>query len=284
MEDNFIRFTKKKEYLICIDSDGCAMDTMDLKHKKCFGPCMIKEWALESHAQEIQKSWNEVNLYTRTRGINRFQGLARALRETDSKYGEIPGIDELEHWAESTDELSERSLQRAASDPGITEEGRLILNKALSWSRAVNDAIDRIPDDEKKPFTGVRDALEAAGRKADIAIVSSANRKAVEDEWSRYGLLTFTDILLTQKDGSKAACIGRLLEKGYDRSHALMAGDAPGDARAAGKNGIFFYPVLVGHEEESWKEFKNEALAKLTDETYAGAYQKKKLDEFWSNL
>ena len=62
MEDNFIRFTKKKEYLICIDSDGCAMDTMDLKHKKCFGPCMIKEWALESHAQEIQKSWNEVNL------------------------------------------------------------------------------------------------------------------------------------------------------------------------------------------------------------------------------
>ena len=213
-----------------------------------------------------------------------FQGLARALREADSKYGEIPGIDELEHWAESTDELSERSLQRAASDPGITEEGRLILNKALSWSRAVNDAIDRIPDDEKKPFTGVRDALEAAGRKADIAIVSSANRKAVEDEWSRYGLLTFTDILLTQKDGSKAACIGRLLEKGYDRSHALMAGDAPGDARAAGKNGIFFYPVLVGHEEESWKEFKNEALARLTDETYAGAYQKKKLDEFWSNL
>ena len=148
----------------------------------------------------------------------------------------------------------------------------------------MNDAIDRIPDDEKVPFFGVRDALEAAGRKADIAIVSSANRKAVEDEWSRYGLLPFTDILLTQKDGSKAACIGRLLEKGYDRSHALMAGDAPGDARAAGKNGIFFYPVLVGHEEESWKEFKKEALARLTDETYAGAYQKKKLDEFWSNL
>ena len=103
------------------------------------------------------------SLYTRTRGINRFQGLARALREADSKYGEIPGIDELEHWAESTDELSERSLQRAASDPGITEEGRLILNKALSWSRAVNDAIDRIPDDEKKQMC-IRDSAGRGGQ------------------------------------------------------------------------------------------------------------------------
>ena len=23
---------KKKEYLVCVDSDGCAMDTMDVKH------------------------------------------------------------------------------------------------------------------------------------------------------------------------------------------------------------------------------------------------------------
>ena len=28
-------FKKNKEYLICIDSDGCAIDTMDIKHIKC---------------------------------------------------------------------------------------------------------------------------------------------------------------------------------------------------------------------------------------------------------
>lgn len=29
-------FAKRKDYLVCVDSDGCAMDTMDIKHFKCF--------------------------------------------------------------------------------------------------------------------------------------------------------------------------------------------------------------------------------------------------------
>ena len=37
-------FNKSKDFLICVDSDGCIMDTMDIKHFKCFGPCMVKEW------------------------------------------------------------------------------------------------------------------------------------------------------------------------------------------------------------------------------------------------
>ena len=32
MSVNLENFEKKKEYLICVDSDGCAMDTMDIKH------------------------------------------------------------------------------------------------------------------------------------------------------------------------------------------------------------------------------------------------------------
>lgn len=40
-------FEKKHDYLICVDSDGCAMDTMDIKHFRCFGPCMVEEWGLE---------------------------------------------------------------------------------------------------------------------------------------------------------------------------------------------------------------------------------------------
>ncbi len=39
-------FARKNEYLVCVDSDGCAMDTMDIKHINCFGPCMIDEWGL----------------------------------------------------------------------------------------------------------------------------------------------------------------------------------------------------------------------------------------------
>ena len=62
-------YTKKKEFLVCVDSDGCAMDTMDIKHFRCFGPCMVAEWGLEEWKTPILDRWNEVNLYTMTRGI-----------------------------------------------------------------------------------------------------------------------------------------------------------------------------------------------------------------------
>ena len=79
-------YVKKKEYLLCVDSDGCAMDTMDIKHFKCFGPCMVEEWGLEEWKEEILNRWNEINLYTMTRGINRFKGLAMALNEINDKF------------------------------------------------------------------------------------------------------------------------------------------------------------------------------------------------------
>mgnify|MGYP001014095918 FL=1 len=30
------------EFLIAIDSDGCAFDTMEIKHKECFIPNIIR--------------------------------------------------------------------------------------------------------------------------------------------------------------------------------------------------------------------------------------------------
>ena len=80
------QYTKQKDFLICVDSDGCAMDTMDIKHFRCFGPCMVTEWGLEEWQAAILDRWNEVNLYTMTRGINRFKGLALALTEINEKY------------------------------------------------------------------------------------------------------------------------------------------------------------------------------------------------------
>ena len=34
MKENIEEFQKTKDFLVCVDSDGCAMDTMDVKHKK----------------------------------------------------------------------------------------------------------------------------------------------------------------------------------------------------------------------------------------------------------
>ena len=257
-------FQKQKDFLVCVDSDGCAMDTMDIKHFRCFGPCMVEEWGLEEWSEAILRRWNAINLYSGTRGINRFKGLAMALTEIDKVYCPIEGVAELAAWAEHAPELSNQAIAEAAK----TAKGPA-LAKALSWSKKVNVAIDALPESDKKPFPGVAEALAAAHRVADVAIVSSANREAVEEEWTRCGLLPSVDVLCCQDSGSKAACIAQLKEKGYDPAHILMVGDAPGDQAAAQKNGVLFYPILARHEADSWADFTAQALPALLDGRYA---------------
>ena len=271
-------FAKQKDYLICVDSDGCAMDTMDIKHFRCFGPCMVEELGLEEWAEPILNRWNTINLYSGTRGINRFKGLAMALTEIDKVYRPIEGVAEMTAWAEHAPELSNQAIAEAAK----TAKGPA-LAKALAWSKKVNAAIDALPESDKKPFPGVAEALAAAHKRADVAIVSSANREAVEEEWTRCGLLPSVDVLCCQDSGSKAACIAQLKAKGYNPAHILMVGDAPGDQAAAGKNGVLFYPILARHEADSWAEFTAKALPALLSGSY-GPYGQEMAKRFEKNL
>ena len=273
-------YRKKKDWLVCVDSDGCAMDTMDIKHIRCFGPCMVAEWALEQWREEILARWNEINLYTMTRGINRFKGLAMALLEINGKYCPIDGVEALAWWAEHSDELSNDALQRQIK----AQPEQAIFAKALSWSMAVNQNIRALPEAEIKPYQGVKEALAYARKVADVAIVSSANPGAVLEEWEKHGLLEHTDIVLAQDAGSKAYCIGQLLSKGYGQDHVIMCGDAPGDMKAAQSNGVFYYPILVRKEKESWAEFMAEGLGRMLDGSFAGEYQENKIRQFVENL
>ena len=272
-------FNKQKDFLICIDSDGCAIDTMDIKHIKCFGPCMVTEWNLEEWKEPILERWNEVNLYTLTRGINRFKGLAVALIEINEKYLTIEGLDEFVRWTEETKELSNESLEVE-----IEKTNNICLKKALEWSKSVNKSIDLLSDDEKCPFEGVKEAIILAKKVADIAIVSSANEKAVLDEWNKHGLLENVDIVLTQNIGSKSYCINKLIAKGYSRNNVLMVGDALGDLKAAEENEALYYPIMVRKEKESWIRFSKEALERFTSNSYYGEYQEKVIAEFKENL
>jgi len=280
MAKDLSQYVKTKDYLVCVDSDGCAMDTMDIKHIRCFGPCMVKEWGLENWQEPILKRWNEINLYTMTRGINRFKGLAVALREINDKYCPIEDIQTLESWVETSTELSNGALEAALS----YEPEAVSLQKALNWSRQVNAAINQLPEAEKLPFPLAKEALAMAHEKADVAIVSSANLDAVLEEWQKHGLLEHTDIVLSQNVGSKAYCIAELLKKGYAPHRVVMCGDAPGDYEAAKRNGVFYYPIQVRKEKESWQAFMDEGLRKLLNGEYAGAYQRELVNAFLKNL
>jgi len=272
-------FCKEKEYLLCVDSDGCAMDTMDVKHFKCFGPCMVEEWGLTDWEEEILTRWNEINLYTMTRGINRFKGLAMALREINDSYTGIEDVELLAKWVEESNELSNAAVARQ-----IEVCDSIVFKKALSWSQKVNEAINALPFEVKKPFEGVKEALEFAHQFVDIAIVSSANYEAVIEEWELYGLLEHVDVVMAQNVGSKAFCIGEMLKKGYDKDKVLMAGDAPGDLDAAVKNDVYYYPILVRREKQSWEEFKEIAISNLINGLYGGEYQEQKTKQFLDNL
>jgi len=279
MANDLNTYVKKHDYLVCVDSDGCAMDTMDVKHYRCFGPCMVAEWGLQQWEETILKRWNDVNLYTMTRGVNRFKALAICLNEINEQFAPIEDIDSLTMWVETSPELSNGALKAAiAASPSIARE------KALSWSIAVNEAITALPDADKLPFPMAKEALAFAHERADVAIVSSANLDAVLAEWQEHGLLEHTDIVLSQNAGSKAFCIGELLKKGYAPDHVLMCGDAPGDRDAAQKNGVFYYPILVRNEKASWEEFIAEGFDRLLSGSYAGEYQAKKISQFLKNL
>ncbi len=270
-------FTKKHEFLICVDSDGCAVDTMDIKHKRCFGPCMVDEWGLEPWKDAVLARWDEINLYSMTRGINRFKALAMSLEDTDAAFTPIEGLGVLKKWAGEAKELSNPALEAE-----IARNDAPILKKALRWSKAVNASIAALPWEVKQAFDGVKEGFEAARRFADIAVVSSANRDAVEEEWERFGLMELVDLVLCQDVGSKAHCIAELRKKGYGESSILMVGDAPGDMDAAEKNGVYFYPILVRHETESWREFSL-AVKLLASGEYEN-YGREKATDFIRNL
>ena len=278
----FENFEKKHDYLICVDSDGCVMDTMNCKHFNCFGPCMVDEWELGEWKDEILARWNVINLFSMTRGINRFKGLAMALGEIDKQYKPIPGVAALQHWADTAPALSNDGVIKAAEET-TDPEAKTIFQKALSWSKAVNASIVKLPEELKVPYDGAKEGLAAAHQFADVAMVSSANRDAVEEEWGKFGLLDHTDIVLAQDVGSKAACIAAMLKFGYDPAKVLMIGDAPGDCDAAEKNSVHYYPILVNHEKDSWDEAINQAFAKLQEGSYT-PYGVEKKQQFLHNL
>ena len=273
----FDSFERKHDYLVCVDSDGCVMDTMNCKHFHCFGPCMVTEWGLEEWKDSILDRWNVINLFSMTRGINRFKGLAMALGEIDKQYKPITGIAALQHWVEVAPALSNDGVAKAAAE-AADADAKLVFEKALSWSKAVNAAIVELDEALKVPYDGAKEGLAAAHTFADVAMVSSANRDAVEEEWGKFGLLEHTDIVLAQDVGSKAACIAEMLKFGYDLDKVVMVGDAPGDCDAAEKNGVHYYPILVNHEKESWDEAIAVAFGKLQAGEYAeyGAEMKQK--------
>lgn len=105
-------FTKKREFLVCMDSDGCVMDTVRIKHSTVMCPELIRVFALDDYAEFITAAWDEINLHTITRGISRFESVRLVFDRLKNRGIEIPGSEDIAAWVDTANELSTASLQR----------------------------------------------------------------------------------------------------------------------------------------------------------------------------
>ncbi|MHB9038749.1 MAG: HAD family hydrolase [Armatimonadota bacterium] len=271
---------KDKKFLVGIDSDGCAFDTMEIKHKECFIPNVIKYWDLQAVSKYAREAGEFVNLYSKWRGINRWPALLMVFdllgeRPEVAKRGvKPPSAEALRKWVAEETKLSNNTLEtliQTNPDP--------ILQKALAWSEAVNDEIADMVHDVP-PFPFMRESLEKMSATADAIVVSQTPTEALEREWREHSIDSYVKVIAGQEMGSKSEHLKFAMDGRWDSEHVIMIGDAPGDFKAAKANGCFFYPINPGHEEDSWQRFYDEAYDKFTNGTYGGGYQEKLIAEF----
>lgn len=283
MDDILLNMNPTKEFLVCVDSDGCVFDNMDLKHKECFCPATVNIWGLQSVSRYARESAEFVNLYSKTRGVNRFPALIRTLellgarKEAQERGYVCPDLTPLKKWVAETVSLSAKGIQRYAEDHGGTMDP--ILATAARWSAEVDENIERIVHDVA-PLPGVKETLAKIAEFADIVIVSATPHEAIVREWGAQGLLDHITVVAGQELGTKQECIRKAMEGKYSADKVLMVGDAPGDHDAAVANGVLYYPIIPGQEIESWSLLRTEAVDKFRCNEYEGAYMMNLINNF----
>ena len=276
-------FVPGNEFFIGIDSDGCVFDSMEIKQKECFAPMFVKHNDLQAVSKYARQVWEFVNLYSKTRGANRFPALARALdllrerAEVQARKVHVPSYPALDEWMARETKLGNATLAAEV------ERGNDGLAQVKVWSDAVNtqiaDIVHGVP-----PFPLVRECLDEALGQADLMVISQTPCDALEREWAEHDLERFVKAIAGQEMGTKTEHLQFAAASRYPVEKVLMIGDAPGDHKAAKANGVLFYPVLPGREEASWERLQGEALDRFFAGSFAGDYEAKLFAEFDASL
>ncbi len=269
-----------KRFLVCIDSDGCVFDTMEIKHKECFCPSYIDHFDLQPVSKYARDSWDFANLYSATRGVHRLRALLRALevlaprKEVLDRKFSTPRLPTLRRYVEEGNVLSNEGLEAYLSEHPDCDEFRTILKWSYDVNKRIAAMVRNVP-----PFPYVRESLQKLSEFADIVIVSATPFEALEREWKEHNLVQFITSIEGQECGTKKEIIASLKDR-YEPGNVLMLGDAPGDLDAAHTNGILFYPICPDQEAESWENFKKVAMDAFLEGTYAEKMEAEKIAYF----
>jgi len=267
-------------FFVGIDSDGCAFDTMEIKHKECFIPNIIRYWGLQPVSKYAREAAEFVNLYSKWRGINRWPALIMAFEllrerpEVQQRHAVIPQGTKIQEFIKSGLPLGNPALKELVQKTGDAE-----LTQALAWSEAVNRTIEEMVKGVP-PFPYVRESLEALAKVADIIVVSATPGEALVREWQEHDIAPYARVIAGQEMGSKKEHLQYAAKGKYPPGHILMIGDALGDLQAAQANGALFFPINPSDEDKSWERFYKEGMAKFLAGEFAGAYEAALIAEF----
>jgi phosphoglycolate phosphatase-like HAD superfamily hydrolase len=270
--------TPQHDFLVAIDSDGCAFDTMELKHKECFAPHLINTYNLQAISKYARETWEYFNLYSKGRGTNRFPAVVKTMEwllirpEVLARGAKITIPQGLAKWVKEETRLGNPALKLAVEKTGDPD-----LKQALAWSLAVNDQIERFVRGVP-PFPYVRECLEQLAGKVDMLVCSATPGEALVREWQEHRIDGFVAAICGQEVGSKKEILA--VAKKYKQQHVLMVGDAPGDQLAAQANSALFFPIMPGKEDQSWRRLYEEGIDRFFNGTFAGEYQNRLNDEF----
>jgi phosphoglycolate phosphatase-like HAD superfamily hydrolase len=271
----------RHDFFIGIDSDGCAFDTMEIKHKECFCPNIIKHWGLQAVSKYAREAAEFVNLYSKWRGINRWPALVmvfdllRERAEVRARNVTPPEAEQIRAFiADDAFPKSNDGLQAYMAEHSHAE-----LEQAWAWTTGVNETVAEMVHGVP-PFPWVRESLRYLADKADMIVVSATPLEALTREWIEHDIAQYVRVIAGQEMGKKALHLRLAAEGKYPADHILMIGDAPGDMNAARANGALFYPINPGHEEESWERFYREAVNGFLAGNYAGEYEASLIAEF----
>jgi phosphoglycolate phosphatase-like HAD superfamily hydrolase len=277
------QFRPSKSFFVGIDSDGCAFNSMEVKHNDCFSVALVRTYGLGAISRQVHQVWDFVNLYSQTRGCNRFKAvlwafdLLRQMPRVARSGVEIPALPHVRAWVESESNLSNPRLGLLLETATGARRDELAL--LLEWSKTVNRYVEEIVH-HLPPVAGVRESLIRLGERADVMVVSATPGEALRREWAEHGIDQHVALIAGQEMGSKTDHLTLAAKGKYPAGQVLMVGDAPGDLKAARDVDALFYPINPGAEEESWQRFLREGIDRFFAGQYAGAYERKLIEEF----
>ena len=276
-------FRPKHDFFVGIDSDGCAFNSMEVKHNDGFSVSLIKHFGLAGISRQVHQVWDFVNLYSKTRGINRFKSIVlvcdflKELPKVQSSGVVVPNFSYLRDWIENETSLGNPAL--ATKIDSSTRAEKKELEQVMAWSLGVNDMIEQVVHN-LPPFPGVRDSLQKLHGKADVLVVSATPYEALKREWDEHEITAYVALIAGQEMGSKTEHLTISASDRYPSERILMVGDSPGDLKAAQSVDALFFPINPGEEELSWQSFLEEGIDKFFSGKFAGDYQQELIQKY----